>query len=250
MDEKCNLKDAAEKIAWGKFINNGQTCLAPDYVIVHENVVDSFLQLLSNQVSLLFKDNGGSYKTSNAYGRLVNRNHFNRITNLMQEAIDKGAKVVISGEFDEAENYVAPVILRDIDPSSKVMEEEIFGPILPILTYSDLQEVTDLINSKTNPLVLYYFGNSKKNYKRLLNETSSGNVCINDCLVHFGHTNLPFGGVNHSGMGKAHGKYGFMEFSNAKGVLKQRVGITATKFIFPPYTSITKRIIILLKKYL
>ena len=248
IDQEADLKDAAEKIAWGKFLNNGQTCIAPDYVIIDKSQTQRFEQVLIEATNRLFSNNG-DFKSSSAYGRIVNEKHFNRLNALLHDALNKGATLLLGGDMEADGNYMSPTVLGNIGPDMEVSDEEIFGPILPIIEVGSLEETIEYINAKPKPLALYYFGKSKANRKRVLSQTSSGNVCVNDCMIHFGHPNLPFGGVNHSGIGKSHGKAGFLEFSNQKGVLKQRVGFTATKLVYPPYTGTTRKIINLLKKF-
>ncbi|TRX58361.1 aldehyde dehydrogenase family protein [Fulvivirga sp. M361] len=249
IDENVNIRDAARKIAWGKFLNNGQTCVAPDYVLVHTQVKDQFLDALSVQVSSLFGGNEGLIGASPDYARLVNRRHFSRISSLMEEALQKGAKVRFGNHKDEADHFISPTVLTDVSLDMQVMEEEIFGPVLPVITYNDLHEAISIINKKPKPLALYYFGKSKKRRRQLVSSTSSGTVCINDCVIQYSHPHLPFGGVNNSGLGKAHGRYGFLAFSNEKAVLKQRIGFTSSRFIYPPYTKSVRLILKLLKKY-
>ncbi len=249
VDRNSNIKDAAEKIAWGKFLNNGQTCIAPDYILVDESIANSFVDELRKQVIKIYEGNNG-FATSESYGRIVNEKHHKRLTELIQDALENGAELLLGEDVETDDNYIPPTILSKVSMDSKVMEEEIFGPVLPILTFHQLESAIDIINSRPKPLALYYFGSNTKNRKKILARTSAGNVVINDCLIHFSHPNLPFGGVNNSGIGKSHGLHGFLAFSNEKGVLKQRIGYTSTKLIFPPYTASKKKLISFLKKYL
>ncbi|QSE98224.1 aldehyde dehydrogenase family protein [Fulvivirga lutea] len=250
VDERTDISDAAEKIAWGKYLNNGQTCIAPDYALVHENIKDKFEEKLTTKVKELFSADETKIQDSPDYGRIVNAKHYARLTSLIDEAVSTGAEILFGGDANSDDNFIPPMALTNVSMNSRMMEEEIFGPVLPIISYNNLEEAIGIINSKPKPLALYYFGRSSKNRKKVLKETSSGNVCINDCVIHFGHANLPFGGVNNSGIGKAHGYYGFLAFSNEKGVLKQRIGLTSTKSIYPPYSNFKKLVIRILKKYL
>lgn len=249
VDETVNIKDAADKIAWGKFLNNGQTCVAPDYLLVHESKADSLISAIKEATENQFKGSSSSIRESPDYARLVNGRHFKRLVDMLSKSVKDGAIIEYGGESFEEEKYLAPTIVSNVPMDSPLMEEEIFGPILPVVTYNNLEEAIDLINDRPKPLALYYFGNSRKNQKTVLNQTSSGATCINECVLHFNHANLPFGGVNNSGIGKSHGKHGFEAFSNEKPVLKQRVGMTSSKFIYPPYTSRVKRIIDLMIRY-
>ncbi len=249
VDNEGDLVNAAEKIAWGKFLNNGQTCIAPDYLLVHEDVASEFSKILVKQIDKLF-GSSNNFSESKSYGRIVNKHHYDRLNRLLEKAITDGAEIAMGGNTIEDENFIPPTVLTNVPMSSDIMQEEIFGPLLPIITYHSLKEAIDTINSKPKALALYYFGTNKKNREEVLSKTTSGNAVINDCVIHFGHVNLPFGGVNNSGIGKSHGKHGFLAFSNEKGVMKQRTGLTSTKFIYPPYTDSKKAIISFLKKYL
>ncbi len=236
VDKTANIKDAAEKIAWGKFLNNGQTCLAPDYLLVHKTIQSEFTDQLINYTQLLFDNQLKGFEKSPDYGRIVNEKHFNRLNEIIKDAVKHNGNIEMGGTSNADTNFIPPTIISNVSPSSRIMEEEIFGPVLPIITFDELEDTINLINSKPKPLALYYFGGSNKNREAVLKQTSSGGVCINDCVLHFGQHNLPFGGVNNSGMGRTHGKYGFESFSNIKPVLKQRVGFTTTKTIYPPYS--------------
>jgi aldehyde dehydrogenase (NAD+) len=248
VDETANIEDAAEKIAWGKFINAGQTCVAPDYLFVHKNIETAFINQLKKSVIKLFGDTTTAKSVD--YARIVNKRHWDRVQNLISDAIQQGANIQTGGITDESDYYISPTLLTKVDPQMKLMQEEIFGPLLPIISYSDVKDVTDFISNKEKPLALYIFSSDKNMIRHILCHTSSGGVCINDCVVHYAHPNLPFGGVNNSGIGKAHGYYGFLAFSNERAVLKQRTGFTTIKMLYPPYTAKVKRIIDLTLKWL
>lgn len=249
VDETARLKDSAEKIAWGKFINNGQTCVAPDYVLVHPAVKDEFINQLKQATHRLFNHSGQGFEQSKDYARIVNESHFERVSSLIKDAVEKGADIALGGNLIAEERFVPPTILTNVPDNARVLEEEIFGPVLPVLEYSSITEAVQAINNRPKPLALYYFGSHGKNKRMILNSTSSGAVCINECVLHFNHPNLPFGGVNNSGIGKSHGWYGFLAFSNEKPVLRQRVGFTTTKMIYPPYNNTVKNIVKLLTRY-
>jgi aldehyde dehydrogenase (NAD+) len=231
----ARLSDAASRIAVAKFINNGQTCIAPDYVLVHASREKEFLSKLKEQVISMFSENGKVWGSPH-YARIVNGRHFERLHALMADAIEHGASIEMTGEMDAQERFMHPVILTRVPRRSRIMEEEIFGPILPVLTYENLDDAIALIRQKPKPLALYLFGTDKDEQDKVLKSTSAGGVCINDCAIHFLHHNLPFGGVNTSGIGKSHGYSGFLAFSNEKPLLRQRRGITSVSFLFPPYT--------------
>jgi aldehyde dehydrogenase (NAD+) len=240
--DSASLKDAAQRVAVAKFVNNGQTCVAPDYVLVDERIADQFNVLLVEQIKKLFTENNESFENSEHYCRIINDKHFVRLRTLLQETLDQGAKIIFGGDVNQDTRFIHPTVLSQIPHSSRIMNEEIFGPILPIIVFKKLDEAIALINGKPKPLALYVFSGSKKEQQRILRETSSGGVCINDSGIHFLHHNLPFGGVNNSGIGKSHGYYGFLAFSNEKPVLKQRKGLTTIRAFYPPYTTRSKKI--------
>lgn len=239
----ANAKEAAQRIAVTKFINNGQTCIAPDYVLAHESIAQSFIEQLKAQIPALFGGSDKDIATSSDYARIVNEKHFARLSDLLREAESKGAVVETGGRLEFSQRFIEPVVLSHVSKASRIMEEEIFGPILPVITYTSLDEAIHYINSKPKPLALYIFGSKRAEVNRIMKETSSGTLCVNDCAIQFLHPNLPFGGVNTSGIGKSHGHYGFLAFSNEKPVLRQRNGITAFRFFYPPYTPFVRRMI-------
>ncbi len=240
--DDVNLIDTAERTAVSKFVNNGQTCIAPDYILIDEKIADKFITLLIEQTGRMFGNNDAAFDQSPHYCRIVNEHHFLRLNNLLTEAIEDGAKVSLGGKVDRSSRFIHPTILTQVSPSSRLMREEIFGPILPVLTFKSLDEAIAIVNAQPKPLALYIFSRLKKVQQRILRETSSGGACINDSGIHFFQHNLPFGGVNTSGIGKSHGYYGFLDFSNQKAVLKQRWGFTITKVFYPPYTGWSSKI--------
>jgi aldehyde dehydrogenase (NAD+) len=163
------------------------------------------------------------------------------LNDLLTDALNNGAHLEFGGNVNSATRFIHPIILSNVSSSSRVMEEEIFGPILPIISYGDITEAIKIVNDKPKALALYIFTNDSRIQEKILRETSAGGVCVNDCGVHFFHHNLPFGGVNNSGIGKSHGYYGFLAFSNEKPVLKQRGGLTTIQPFLPPYTKFSRR---------
>ena len=227
---EVNVDEAAAKIAWGKFLNNGQTCIAPDYLYLHEKNYFSFLKAIETTVETFY---GKMVSKSKDYGRIVNRRHFDRIVSLLDDAKEKGAQVLFGGTTDADDCFIAPTVLINCTPDMRIMQEEIFGPILPVMSYRDEFQVTAAIRSGDKPLALYVFSTDSEFNQYILNNTSSGTSVVNDCLIQFGHNELPFGGVNHSGIGKSGGHYGFVEFSNQKSVVIQRTNLL--KNFYPPY---------------
>jgi len=238
----ANTKDAAKRIAFTKFLNNGQTCIAPDYVLVDKTRVADLVRELITQTTQLFTERGESFENSEHYCRIVNPKHFERVQALVQDALTRGAKMAWGGMTDAATRFIHPVILTDVPLRARLMEEEIFGPVLPVVVYDNIDEALAIVNGKQKPLALYVFVNDKKTETRVLAETSSGGACVNDCGVHFMHPGLPFGGVNNSGIGKSHGHAGFLAFSNEKAVLKQRRGFTTANVFYPPYTARVRKL--------
>jgi aldehyde dehydrogenase (NAD+) len=238
----AKIEEAAQRVTIAKFINNGQTCIAPDYVLVHQSVAEKFIEELKKHIQKHFAE-GKSFEESVSYARIVNKKHFRRVHSLVQDAIEKGAKVEMSGSANEEDRFLHPVILSKVPVQSKIMEEEIFGPVLPVLTYETLDEVIRMVNGKPKPLALYFFGSDTRELNQIKKATSAGGMCINDCAVQFLNINVPFGGVNNSGIGKSHGYFGFQAFSHEKSIVRQRHGFTTVKLFYPPYTSTVKRLV-------
>jgi coniferyl-aldehyde dehydrogenase len=239
------LRTAVERILAGKLYNAGQTCLAPDYVFVHESQRDAFVQLAREVAQSLYP----SWIDNPDYTRIVNASHYERLTRYVKDAAAHGAQVVPLGENSErsnSENRVFPAIaLLDVNDSMLVMQEEIFGPILPVLTYRTVQEALKYIHDRPHPLALYYFDDSRRRVDDVLRSTISGGVTINDVIYHVAQNNLPFGGVGPSGMGHYHGKSGFEALSLKKGVFMQS-RFSSLRFLRPPYGPLSERVIRLL----
>ena len=214
IDKDCKLELAARRIVWGKLLNSGQTCVAPDYLYVHKDIEEEFIKKLEEEIKNQFGDNP---LESEDYSKMVNEREFNRVLSY----IDK-EKLVFGGNYNRKTFQIEPTILKNVTWDDPVMEREIFGPIFPILTFENLDEVLKVVNSKDKPLALYYFSEDKNKIEKVLNSTSSGGVTINDTLVHVSSSYLPFGGVGNSGMGEYHGKYSFDLFSNKKGVMNRK----------------------------
>ncbi|WP_426062185.1 aldehyde dehydrogenase family protein [Hymenobacter sp. B1770] len=250
VDDTANLRDAAEKIVWGKFLNNGQTCVAPDYLLVQESVQPELLRELSAAIQRAYNPNGEGIQHSESLARIVNQHHFSRLAGLLEDAQTRGATVVAGGTVDASQNYIEPTLLTNVPAGARILEEEIFGPLLPVLTFKTLSETTEYVNARLKPLAQYVFTNSTENRRYLLANISAGGAGINETVLHFAHPELPTGGVGNSGLGKAHGHSGFLAFSNEKGVMRQRVGFTGIKAMYPPYTPKVRKLIELLVKYL
>jgi aldehyde dehydrogenase (NAD+) len=248
IDETANLADAAQKIVWGKFMNCGQTCLAPDYLLVNESVLPKLISQLKHYIKKFYGAENLAWQACPDYARIINKRHFQRLSRMLDEAVQANAKIELGCNLNETEKYIPPTVLTNVKPESTIMDEEIFGPILPILTYSTLNETINLIRSKPKPLALYIFSKNQKNIDRVLKDTSSGGVCINDTVIHFSQINLPFGGVNTSGIGRSHGFHGFKTFSNEKAVVKHN-RFSTLKLMYPPYTKRVRRLVDFVVKY-
>jgi aldehyde dehydrogenase (NAD+) len=246
--EEAAIRDAAKKIVYGKFINSGQTCVAPDYILAHKSIVDELLAELKIGIREMYDPRFEGIENSPDLARLINKAHFERINALFRDALEKGAKLEFGGKSNEKNLFFEPTLLSKINEAMDISSEEIFGPILPILSYDSLSEAIQYINQKPKPLTLYIFDSGKQT-QDVLNQTSSGNVVINDCVLHFLHPNLPFGGVGTSGLGKSHGYHGFLAFSHEKGVLKQRVGFNNVTLLRPPYGLKAKKVVESLLKW-
>lgn len=210
VDKDANIDVAAKRIAWGKLINAGQTCIAPDYLFAHKTIKAELLDKIAQNIVVMYGEN---IKESRFYPRIVNEQAMDRL-----EALLKQGEIHTGGQMDRKEKFIAPTIIDKVDPDFAVMQDEIFGPILPVMEFENLDETIDYINKNEKPLALYYFGKSKTG-RRVLAQTSSGGACINDTLMHIINHDLPFGGVGNSGMGKYHGKDSFLVFTNRRAVV-------------------------------
>lgn len=249
IDQSADLKDAARKISWGKFVNCGQTCIAPNHVFVHESVAEKFVNELSRVVNTQFGQGKAKFDSTDEYPRMVHKKHTVKMKSLLDEAVQLGAKIIAGGQYNKKDRFLAPTILIGVDRRAKVWQEEIFGPILPVNTFSEITEVIEEINSSPKPLAIYLFTQSASSKRRFATETSSGSLVVNDVVQQFSHPNLPFGGVGESGFGKSHGYAGFLAFSNEKSMLKQRIGLTNARIFFPPYSGMTRIVAGFLSKY-
>lgn len=228
VEKTARLDYTAKRIAWGKLINSGQTCIAPDYLLVDRRIKDEFVAHLLQAVKSLYGDNP---QTNPDYGRIVNQRQLARLVSLIDPA-----KVLLGGESNPDDRYLAPTILDRVTWDDPVMEAEIFGPILPILTYDDLDQAIAQINDRPHPLALYLFSQDEGIQRRVLQSTISGNVCLNDTVLQVSLPSLPFGGVGESGMGRYHGKASFETFSHFRSVLKRSM-LLDLDFRYAPYTT-------------
>ena len=235
VDSDADIDVAAKRIAWGKLINAGQTCIAPDYLFAHESIKDELLNKIAKSIELMY---GKEIKESRFYPRIITQKAFERLTGLLSQGT-----IHTGGEIDPEEKFMAPTIIDNIKPDNKIMQEEIFGPILPVMSFNQVEEAISYINEHEKPLAFYYFGKNKK-AKEVLAKTTSGGACINDTLLHIVNHKLPFGGVGNSGIGKYHGHQSFIAFSN------QRAVVTSPTWIDIPLKYVPFKGFILLKKFI
>ncbi|MEX1217509.1 MAG: aldehyde dehydrogenase family protein [Acidimicrobiales bacterium] len=233
IDASANLKVAAHRITWGKWLNAGQTCVAPDYVLVNENMRDAFVNELRKAITEFY---GTDPKVSDSYGRIVSVRHFDRLMGLKS-----GGTAVIGGESDATSRYIAPTVLVDVDLEAKLMNEEIFGPLLPVIGVSSTDSAIAYVNAHAHPLALYVFAEDKHVIRDVLERTTAGGVTVNGTLMHLTNPNLPFGGIGESGMGGYHGKAGVRLFQHLKPVLSRGTRFDPS-IAYPPYTELKAKI--------
>jgi acyl-CoA reductase-like NAD-dependent aldehyde dehydrogenase len=226
VEDDVNLSETAKRIIWGKFLNAGQTCVAPDYLLVKSSIKNDLVKALQETIIDFYSENPAE---SPDYGRIVSDRHFQRLTDLLTVG-----KIITGGNYNADTRYFAPTLMVEVPLDAPAMQEEIFGPILPILEYGELDEAIGFINERPKPLALYLFANDKDQQQRMLTATSSGGVCLNDTIMHLGAPDLPFGGVGNSGIGAYHGKTSFDTFSHQKSVLRRYFQLDFN-LRFPPY---------------
>ena len=247
IDSTADLKKAAQSICFGKFANNGQTCIAPDYIYVHQSIKQRFLAEMANAIDQQYGDQQ-ELSSNKDYCRIVNQAHFQRILGLINSAVEEGASIYKGGESMESQCFIAPTILTEINPNSEIMQQEIFGPVLPVLEFSEIHKVIATINSNPKPLALYVFSKQKQFTDKVIQQTSAGDSAINATVIHILHQNLPFGGVNNSGIGKVGGIWGFQAFSHERSLVEDKLGLSG--MLSPPYTPKVRRAVKAAIRYL
>jgi aldehyde dehydrogenase (NAD+) len=245
VDDTADAAKAGQRAAWGKYVNAGQTCIAPDYALVHEGRLAAFVDAAKQTIEKFYGRSEEERQASTSYARAIDDGAFLRLRTILDDAAAAGARVEIGGRVEPAERYIAPTILSNVTWDSPAMREEIFGPILPVVTFRSVDEAIDGINRQGKPLALYMFSGSQANVARVLQHTSSGGVAINTVMTHFANPHLPFGGVGESGQGSYHGWHGFKAFSHERSVLTQVRGGMIGMFD-PPYTGKTSFLLKLL----
>lgn len=241
VDETADISRIARRAAWAKFINNGQTCITPDYILLHESIRKPFIREFGTAIQRLYDPEGRGIKQSPDYCRIVSDAHFMRLKSLYEDALSRGAGVLAGGEFDESDLFISPTLLDGITEDMNIMQEEIFGPLLPVLTYSDRTEVRDIISRLPRPLTMYIASRNKSNIKYFVENISAGGTVINDYMLGYSNPSLPFGGISNSGIGRSLGFHCFAGFSNERSVIHRRWGTLS--MIHPPYNDRVRRLI-------
>ena len=234
IDKDCNIKIATKRVVFGKFLNCGQTCVAPDYILVHNSIKDDFIKELNESIKTLYGDNP---LDNPDYGKIINEKHFNRLLQLIEQD-----KVISGGTYDAKRLKIAPTLMDNVTEKDPVMQEEIFGPIMPIISYDNINEASRFINGRQKPLALYIFSNDKKVQEHFLKHVSFGGGCINDTIMHLATSNLPFGGVGNSGMGSYHGIHSFNTFTHEKAIVKKYFYMDVP-LRYQPYTKFKNKLI-------
>ncbi len=235
VDKDADIKIAARRIAWGKTLNAGQTCIAPDYLLIHSSLSEKFATAMREELHRL---HGENIEKSKHFVRMVNDRAFERVSSYL-----KDGRIVFGGTTNAAERYIEPTLLADVSPDSPVMQNEIFGPVLPMIKFNNVEEAIHFVNEREKPLALYYFGEKKKGFE-VIRKTSSGGACINDTIMHIANENLPFGGVGNSGMGHYHGRDSFEAFSHKRAV------VVTTTLLDLPFRYMPYKMFELVKKIL
>ncbi len=248
IDDSANLKITAERVVWGKFLNAGQTCIAPDYVLIKKGKADEFFNYAKHFVNKFYGKALANSPEENLCN-IVNEKNVLRLKFLLDDALGKGAEPILNNVTLDKGTFISPKIISNVPLESEIMQQEIFGPIMPVLFYKDFNEAVEIINKNPNPLSLYYFGKNKNNLRKLIQKVPAGGVVQNDVVVHFINYYAGFGGIRQSGFGKAHGFHGFKTFSNETHIMKQS-RFSVVSMLYPPYTKLKKKILEISEKTL
>jgi aldehyde dehydrogenase (NAD+) len=234
VDRTADVKAAAERIAWGKFYNAGQTCTAPDYVLVDAAIAENLVTELKVAVARFYGGDEAGRRASPDLGRIIDQEHFDRLVDLVERSVAHGARIEVGGQWDAEARYVAPTVLSGVTADAPAMEDEIFGPVLPVIAVRDLDEAEGIVRRNGKPLGSYIFSRDRHVIERLLHSVPAGGTTVNNTLMHYANSDLPFGGVGASGMGSYHGYFGFQAMSHERPVTRQRWPVL-TGMLFPPY---------------
>ena len=237
VDHSAHIESTARRIAWGKCLNAGQICVAPDYILVTEKARKPLVDALVKQLEAFYPKGPA---VSASYSRIINDHHMQRLTASLEEATSRGARILHGGHWNPEERLLEPTLIEGVPGDARLMTEEIFGPILPIQTVANAEEAIEVINGKERPLALYVYSKDKKVIKKINRETRAGSGCINHNVVHYSNHHLPFGGINNSGIGKSHGYHGFLAFSNERATVRQYT-LSSAELLLPPYSNWKQR---------
>jgi aldehyde dehydrogenase (NAD+) len=239
IDRRVNMAQVAKRLAWAKLLNAGQICVAPDYIFVHEDDREAFL----SEIQRVFRQLYGAHPNeSNDYQRIITPHHARRIEGLISEAVAGGARLVLGGQDRPEDCYIEPTVLTDIPVGASILDEEIFGPVMPVLTYRSLDEVVSFARARPIPLTINIYSRRRRTIRRLMRDIPSGTVSINQGVVHVGHSGLPFGGLGNSGVGVSHGEAAFHSFTHQRGVYQQILP-GAVELLRAPYTAFSRRLV-------
>ena len=247
IDQTTNIKTTAKKIAWAKTLNCGQTCIAPDYILVKKEVEKDFIAAYKQAITELLDPNNNGINNSAYFGNIINKKNYDRLINLIEDAKEKGALVSDYSLASKENKFIPPVVVANTNNSMSIMKEEIFGPLLPIITFESLNDVITQINELPKPLALYIMSKSSKTVDHIIKNTSAGNTMVNELMMNVAHPDLPFGGVNNSGIGKSNGRYSFINFSNERGLMKRKWG--THKFIYPPFNKTIYKLLKIIARF-
>jgi aldehyde dehydrogenase (NAD+) len=247
VDETADIDTAAERIAWGKFVNAGQTCVAPDYALVHQAVAERFASALASVIGRFYGADEAARAASPSMARMVNVNACRRLDRAIADSVTGGARLVVGGRIDPEARRVPPTVLANVRSDSPILAEEIFGPVLPILTVGTLDEAVAHVRARPKPLALYVFSRRQANIDFILRSTTAGGTSVNQVVLHLANPHLPFGGVGDSGMGNYHGRFGFETMSHARAVYTQTMP-SVLAWLFPPYTARSEKLMAILRR--
>jgi aldehyde dehydrogenase (NAD+) len=235
VDATAHLGDASRRLAWGKCLNNGQVCIAPDYALVEDAVADRFLTEVARRIGEMYGDGEEAQLMNPQRSRMVNRHHWQRVVGLIEDAVEKGARVVLGGQWNEDDLRIAPTVLDGVTVDMKVMQEEIFGPVLPVLRWRDANEVNQIVSQNPHPLAMYFFSKNDAAVESWMRANPAGTTGINEVILQVAQPDLPFGGIQTSGMGRTGGHEGFKQFSNMRSVVRQQTRYNILPLTFPPF---------------
>ena len=247
VSQDADVNHAAARIAWGNYMNGGQTCVAPDYVLVHESVERKFLDKTVASIAKMYGATDEERAATPDFCRMIDDGHFARVDSLLRTTVSAGAKVEVGGQTDASQRYIAPTVLSNVGFDAPIMQEEIFGPVLPVISFRSIEEALAQINARPKPLALYAFSKKGKIVDEIVNGTSSGGTCINDVVLQLANPDLPFGGVGESGVGSYHGHFGFKAFSHERAIMRQTKASLAP-MLAPPYGKKTRTMMSILEK--